>query len=103
ELVLGVMAQTSAGLAVSITGIAGPGGGTAAKPVGTVHIGLGWRAEGGVQAHTRRFVFPGDREDVRRRACISALSGLYFHLAGRRGGEPRLLWEVAPGVETAPG
>ena len=49
-------------LAVSITGIAGPGGGSPEKPVGLVHFGLARR---GQAPRTERRVFPGDRAVVR--------------------------------------
>jgi hypothetical protein len=39
-------------------------------------------------------LFSGDREDVRKRACVSALAMLYFHLRGRADGEPVLLWQT---------
>ncbi|MGH7131458.1 MAG: competence/damage-inducible protein A [Phycisphaerales bacterium] len=78
--------------AVSLTGIAGPDGGTTEKPVGTVHIGL--MHAGRDHTHARHFVFTGDREDVRRWACVTALTMLYFALQGRDAGTPRLLWEI---------
>lgn len=88
--------------ALAITGVAGPGGGSAAKPVGTVYIALAQRgAEGGAgdssEPHAlpaRCFQFTGERDDIRRRACTSALAMLYFQLRGREGGQPRLLWEM---------
>ena len=58
------------GLAVSVTGIAGPGGGTPEKPVGTVHIGLAW--DGGVVSEHHQFL--GRRADVRLRAAQTALA-----------------------------
>lgn len=57
-------------LAVSVTGIAGPGGGTEAKPVGTVYVGLARR---GGDTVTEHFSLSGDREQIRRRAAYLAL------------------------------
>lgn len=54
---------------IGITGIAGPGGGSDEKPVGTVHIALAWR---GGHRHVKR-TLPGDREAVRGRAVAAAL------------------------------
>ena len=59
-------------LAVSITGIAGPGGGSAEKPVGLVWFGLASK----VGVTTERMVFPGDREAVRAAAIEYALQFL---------------------------
>jgi nicotinamide-nucleotide amidase len=66
----GALAQSHADAAVSVTGIAGPGGGTAEKPVGLVYLGA-CRRDGGPR-HLRR-VFAGDREAVRRAALEEAL------------------------------
>ncbi len=92
------LARHGAGCTLAVTGIAGPGGGTIGKPVGTVFIAHAWRGEGrgdvAAGVDVRRFLFTGDREDVRRRACVSALAMLYFHLRGRPVGEPRLVWQV---------
>jgi len=59
-----------ADLAISVTGIAGPGGATPGKPVGLVHFGLA-RRDGTVECHQE--VFPGDRDAVRRSAVLQAL------------------------------
>lgn len=59
--------------AVSITGIAGPGGGSAEKPVGLVYLGIARRGQG---ARSERRVFPGDRDGIRRAALIRALEML---------------------------
>jgi PncC family amidohydrolase len=59
-------------LAISLTGIAGPDGGSAAKPVGLVYIAL----VGAHRLDVRRFHFGGDREAVRREATTEALSWL---------------------------
>ena len=62
--------------AVAITGIAGPSGGSAAKPVGTVWFG--WAVDGQVQAECQRF--DGDRAAVRAAAVAHALRGLLRRL-----------------------
>jgi nicotinamide-nucleotide amidase len=56
-------------VAVSVTGIAGPGGGTAEKPVGLVYL----HAAGPDGARSADFVLPGDRNTIRRRATVNAL------------------------------
>ena len=73
EMVSGALARFGAGVAVAVTGIAGPSGGTPGKPVGTVWIG--WKRRGGY-GHARLFHFPGDREAVRRQTVAAALIGL---------------------------
>jgi len=75
------LGRLGADLAVSVTGIAGPGGGSPEKPVGLVYIGLATRA--GVRA--TRHQFPGDREDVRARAGQMALFRMLQELTGQRG------------------
>jgi nicotinamide-nucleotide amidase len=56
-------------LAVAVTGIAGPGGGTAEKPVGLVylHLSAPWGGSG------QQMLWPGQRDDIRRRATVAAL------------------------------
>ena len=73
EMVSGALARYGASMAVSVTGIAGPGGGTADKPVGTVWIG--WKRRGGY-AQAELFHFDGDREAVRRQTVAAALRGI---------------------------
>ncbi|HXU34818.1 MAG TPA: competence/damage-inducible protein A [Blastocatellia bacterium] len=65
----GVKARTGATIGVSVTGTAGPGGGTDAVPVGTVYVGLA----DDVVTSNRRLVLPGDRHLVRWRASTAAL------------------------------
>ena len=69
----GAVAESLADVAVSITGVAGPGGGSAEKPVGLVHFGCARRGRPTV---TARHVFPGDRDEIRARAVETALAML---------------------------
>lgn len=66
----GAVARSEAGIAVAVTGVAGPGGGSVEKPVGTVWFGV---AERGGDTRAERFVFPGDRSAVRRSTVLHAL------------------------------
>lgn len=68
--------------ALSVTGIAGPGGGSEAKPVGTVWVGLASRSGEGVEAGARRFLFRGGREAVRGWSVRAALGMLRLRLTG---------------------
>lgn len=73
EMASGALARSAADLAVSVTGIAGPTGGSPDKPVGMVCFG--WARRGGsVDTATRHFA--GDRERVRRQTVDEALQGL---------------------------
>jgi nicotinamide-nucleotide amidase len=73
EMVSGALARYGASVAVAVTGIAGPSGGTPGKPVGTVWIG--WKRRGGY-ARSQLFHFAGDREAVRRQTVAAALEGV---------------------------
>ena len=71
--------KSGATYTLSITGIAGPDGGTPEKPVGTVWIGFSHPT--GTEA--RKFIIPGDREMVRDRTAKTALNILRYHLLGK--------------------
>jgi len=75
----GALAHSRAGLAVSVTGIAGPGGATASKPVGLVHLAV---ARTGQATRHRRRVFDGDRDAVRLAATAQALDMMSGMLLG---------------------
>ena len=72
----GAQAHAPVQLAVAVTGVAGPGGGSAEKPVGTVWFG--WATPQGV--FTERQRFDGDRAAVRRATVAHALAGLLQRL-----------------------
>ena len=77
EMVSGALVNSGAGIAVAVTGIAGPGGGSDDKPVGSVWIG--WKRRGGY-AHAQLFHFHGDRDAIRRQTVSAALNGLLAQL-----------------------
>lgn len=73
EMVSGALVHSGASVSVAVTGIAGPGGGSDDKPVGTVWIG--WKRRGGY-TRAELFHFEGDRDAVRRQTVAAALRGL---------------------------
>jgi nicotinamide-nucleotide amidase len=73
QMVLGALQRSRASVAVAVSGIAGPGGGSDEKPVGTVW--LAWCRVGG-EVITAKKLFPGDREEVRYRTALTALQGI---------------------------
>lgn len=75
-MVRGALDKTDAHHALAVTGIAGPSGGSSAKPVGTVWIGWGYRQKDRVRIHATKFRFRGGRDAVRRQALAAALQGL---------------------------
>ncbi len=77
EMAAGASHRLGTGVAVAVTGIAGPDGGTADKPVGLVWIG--WQLPGQT-AQATRFLFAGDRQAVRRQTVAAALAGLVERL-----------------------
>ena len=79
EMAQGALARSKGTVALAITGIAGPGGGSLDKPVGTVCFA--WAGKRGVRSETRRFM--GDRQGVRRQSVIHALEGVLKTLDGR--------------------
>lgn len=71
-MAMGVLQRSAAQIAVAISGVAGPGGGSAEKPVGTVCLGWAWAER--VESVTHHY--QGDRQNVRDQALHGALSGL---------------------------
>ena len=77
EMASGALAKSTADWAVSITGIAGPGGGSSDKPVGTVCFAWCYR---GTDAKSEIRHFQGDRQAVREQAVKHAMEGLLKQL-----------------------
>jgi nicotinamide-nucleotide amidase len=73
EMTAGALAASDAGVALAVSGTAGPSGGTPEKPVGTVCFA--WQMRGG-SVHSETVRFAGDREAVRRQSVERALTGL---------------------------
>ena len=67
----GALARSNADIAVSVTGVAGPSGGSEEKPVGLVHFGA---VRTGFEPIAERHVFPGDRDQIRRLTVLTALA-----------------------------
>lgn len=72
EMVAGALRYSHAQVALAVSGIAGPGGGSPEKPVGTVWLVWG----GAARTHAVRRLFPGDRDAIRRQAVSAALQGM---------------------------
>jgi nicotinamide-nucleotide amidase len=77
EMAVGALKSSQAQLTGSITGIAGPEGGTAEKPVGTVCFA--W-AEANKPTFTSTKYFQGNRQEIRQQACIALMQGLVNRL-----------------------
>jgi len=86
-MVTGARRMLHADAAVSVTGIAGPDGGTPAKPVGTVWIATAF----GDDVRTRQVLLPGRRDRIRTWTVHAALQALRWHLEGI---EARMQWDV---------
>nr|WP_246480675.1 CinA family protein [Motiliproteus sediminis] len=69
----GALRVSGAAFGVAVSGVAGPGGGTPEKPVGTVWLSWGERDH---RPHSSCFQFQGDRQQIRQQAVIQAVSAL---------------------------
>jgi len=83
-----LQASLSSSIALSTTGIAGPGGATPGKPVGMVCFGVAWRSPHGVAHETFTQYFAGDRSEVRMASVQFALQAA-IQTTRQRFGEPR--------------
>jgi len=82
QMAMGVKERFGASAGIGITGVAGPGGGSAEKPVGTVWLAIAV----GDSVDARLVNLPGDRTAVRERAAQAALGWLYRRIAGQDAG-----------------
>lgn len=89
EMAQGAARRANADYALSVSGVAGPDGGTINTPVGTVWLGLtvSTPGDGKYQTVARHLIIPGDRTDIRRRATQAAIGLLLLHLAAEAAGE----------------
>lgn len=78
-MVKGAVERSAAAVAVAVSGVAGPTGGSVAKPVGTVWIAWGTAKE----QQARCFHFSGNRQTVRQQTVLEALRGLAHWLANK--------------------
>lgn len=74
EMAIGALQQSHATVSVACSGIAGPGGGTPDKPVGTVWIS--WAMQGKEDVVSKLYQFEGDRNDVRMGCTVESLKGI---------------------------
>lgn len=80
-MALGALTHSVAQIALAVTGVAGPGGGSPGKPVGTVCFA--WCREGQPATSESRH-FTGDREEIRRQTVIHSLHGVLALLSGAK-------------------
>ena len=76
EMAAGALQWLGGDVAVSVSGVAGPDGGTPDKPVGTVWLAWAERGDSGIETRAALCRFAGDRDRVRRQAVLAALQGL---------------------------
>ncbi len=73
----GAIERSGADVAVAVSGVAGPGGGTADRPIGTVWVGVAWRGGAGLPiVQAVRCEFAGDRGEVRGRAAGASIEAV---------------------------
>lgn len=76
EMADGVLNLSGADYAVAVSGVAGPGGGTDEKPVGTVWFAWASRGKDGSRIDAQKHTFKGSREEVRTQSVVIALQGI---------------------------
>lgn len=76
QMAKGALLTANADFAVSVSGIAGPGGGSAEKPVGLVWFGFAARTEKGIHVSAKHCIFAGSREQVRAQSVVFSLKSM---------------------------
>ena len=76
EMAAGALEHLGGDVAVAVSGIAGPDGGTPAKPVGTVWFAWAFRSGSAMEIRVQHHQFDGDRGQVRQQAVVTALAGV---------------------------
>ena len=76
EMVQGIIKSTGSDIAIAVSGIAGPSGGTIIKPVGTVYIGIGLYN----QYFIKKYFFHGSREDIRNESAKKAFDMIRYKI-----------------------
>lgn len=77
QMALGALKAAKADFAISVSGIAGPGGGSADKPVGLVWFGFACKNASGTHVIAKHCIFSGNREQVRAESVIFSLKSIY--------------------------
>lgn len=80
----GVLNHSLAQISAAITGIAGPGGGSANKPVGMVCFAWGIQVDDQIQTRSQTKQFSGDRRSIREQACVYAIESLLEQLTASK-------------------
>lgn len=80
----GVLNHSLAQISAAITGIAGPGGGSANKPVGMVCFAWGIQVDDQIQTRSQTKQFSGDRQSIREQACVYAIESLLEQLTASK-------------------
>ena len=73
QMAKGALLHGKADLAVAVTGLAGPDGGTPKKPVGTGYIGVSCRKKGKASVYWQKYHFTGNRSEIREQTAVNAL------------------------------
>jgi nicotinamide-nucleotide amidase len=76
----GALLKSHADMSVAVSGIAGPGGGTPFKPVGTVWVAWGDKCSSRIKVESEHCLFKGERDEIRRQAVAYALDGILKRL-----------------------